>query len=87
MDFCTKVSEQYDIPVLHFDNGEMSKEELIMRQCAALSGVPLHLCETGKWRTAGKEVCDKIRSVWPKIKNLKILLPKCRRSLQIKWLR
>ncbi len=71
MDFCTKVSEQYDIPVLHFDNGEMSKEELIMRQCAALSGVPLHLCETGKWRTAGKEVCDKIRSVWPKIKKLK----------------
>jgi replicative DNA helicase len=29
LDFTTKVSEQYSVPVLHFDNGEMSKEELI----------------------------------------------------------
>lgn len=71
MDFCTKVSAANDVPVLHFDNGEMSLEELTMRQCAALSGVPLHLCETGKWRTAGKDVCNKIRSVFPKVKNLK----------------
>ena len=35
MDYSTKVSLKYDVPVLHFDNGEMSKEELIMRQCAA----------------------------------------------------
>ena len=71
MDYTTKVSLKYDIPVLHFDNGEMSKEELIMRQCAALSGVSMHLLESGKWRQAGKEVVDKVRSVWPKIKNLK----------------
>jgi len=71
MDYSTKVSLQYDVPVLHFDNGEMSKEELIMRQCAALSGVPMHLLESGKWRRAGQEVVDKVRSVWPKIKNLK----------------
>jgi replicative DNA helicase len=49
----------------------MSKEELIMRQCAALSGVPMHLIESGKWRQAGQEVVDKIRSVWNKIKDLK----------------
>ena len=71
MDYSTKVSLQYNVPVLHFDNGEMSKEELIMRQCAALSGVPMHLLESGKWRRAGEDVVDKVRSVWPKVKNLK----------------
>jgi replicative DNA helicase len=71
MDYSTKVSMRYNVPVLHFDNGEMSKEELIMRQCAALSGVPMHLLESGKWREAGQEVVDKVRGVWSKIKNLK----------------
>mgnify|MGYP003632106707 CR=1 FL=1 len=71
MDYATKVSLQYDVPVLHFDNGEMSKEELIMRQCAALSGVSMHLLESGKWRQAGEEVVEKVRAVWPKVKNLK----------------
>ena len=71
MDYTTKVSLKYDVPVLHFDNGEMSKEELIMRQCAALSGVSMHLLESGKWRKAGLEVVDKVRSVWPKVKSLK----------------
>jgi len=70
MDYSTKVAVKYSIPVLHFDNGEMSKEELIMRQCAALSGVPMHLIETGNWRKAGQEVVDKIRSVWSQVKNL-----------------
>tara|TARA_R110001606_G_scaffold356307_1_gene507567 strand:- start:10197 stop:11714 length:1518 start_codon:yes stop_codon:yes gene_type:complete len=71
MDYSTKVSLKYDVPVLHFDNGEMSKEELIMRQCAALSGVSMHLLESGKWRKAGQDVVDKVRSVWPKISKLK----------------
>tara|TARA_R100000152_G_scaffold20736_1_gene15680 strand:- start:3027 stop:4544 length:1518 start_codon:yes stop_codon:yes gene_type:complete len=71
MDYSTKVSLQYDVPVLHFDNGEMSKEELIMRQCAALSGVSMHLLESGKWRRAGEDVVKKVRAVWPKVKNLK----------------
>lgn len=71
MDYATKVSLKYDVPVLHFDNGEMSKEELIMRQCAALSGVPMHLLESGKWRQAGEDVIKKVRDVWPKVKNLK----------------
>jgi hypothetical protein len=56
--------------VLHFDNGEMSQEELTMRQCAALSGVPLHLIETGEWRR-NQECVDKIRAVWPQIKKFK----------------
>jgi replicative DNA helicase len=71
MDYSTKVAVEYGIPVLHFDNGEMSKEELVMRQCAALSGVPMHLIETGEWRRAGQDVVNKIRSIWPKIKNMR----------------
>lgn len=71
MDYATKVALKYDVPVLHFDNGEMSKEELMMRQCAAHSGVPMHLLESGRWRQAGPDVVKKVRSVWPKIKNLK----------------
>lgn len=70
MHYATKVSEKYGVPVLHFDNGEMSKEELVMRQCAALSGVPMHLIESGNWRRAGQDIVDKVRSVWAKIKHL-----------------
>ena len=71
MDFCTKLSSQYSVPVLHFDNGEMSKEELIVRQCSALSGVSANLLETGQWRQAGEEVVSKVRSVWKVLKNIK----------------
>lgn len=53
LDFITKVSAAYDhVPVLHFDNGEMSKEEIQIRQCSALSGVPSHLLESGKWKNS-----------------------------------
>ena len=71
LNYSTKVSAQNDVPVLHFDNGEMSKEEVIMRQCAALSHVPVHLLESGLWRKAGPEVVEKVRSTWDKIKKLK----------------
>ncbi len=69
MDFCTKVSKSDGIPVLHLDNGEMSKEELMMRQCASLSKVPMNLLETGQWRNAGPEVVEQVRSVWSKVKD------------------
>ena len=49
----------------------MSKEELIVRQCSALSGVPANLLETGQWRQAGEEIVDKVRSVWKTVKNIK----------------
>ena len=71
MDFATKVSAQYGVPVLHFDNGEMSKEELIVRQCAALSKIPVHLLETGLWRQAGEDIVKRVRAVWKKIKDMK----------------
>lgn len=72
LDFVSKVSLEYNnVPILHFDNGEMSKEELLHRQCAALSGVPLNLIETGNWRR-NEECVEKIRAVWPKIKEFKL---------------
>lgn len=71
MDFCIKVSNEHDIPVLHLDNGEMSKEELLARQCASLAQVPLNLIETGQWRQAGEEIVERVRSVWPIIKGRK----------------
>lgn len=69
LDFTTKVSEKYNVPILHFDNGEMSKEELIFRQCSAMSKVPMYLLETGLWRKAGSDVVDNVRSVWKVLKN------------------
>jgi replicative DNA helicase len=71
MDYCIKVSSSTGIPVLHLDNGEMSEEELLMRQCASLSGVPIRLLETGQWRQAGDDIVNKVRSVWKKIKSYK----------------
>lgn len=72
IDFCLETSKlNGDVPVLHFDNGEMSKEELLHRLCARETGVPLHLIETGKWRRAGDEIVKKIRSSWSKIKTYK----------------
>ncbi len=68
LDFCTKVSQEHQVPVLHFDNGEMSREELIVRQCSAVSGVsPYHL-ETGKWRQMGDDVVEKVREGMKKVK-------------------
>lgn len=72
LDYCTKVSLKYgNVPVLHFDNGEMSEEEIMMRQCAALSGVPMYYLETGSWRQ-NPELVEKVRKVWPQIKNMKL---------------
>lgn len=71
LNFTTKVSLAYDdVPILHFDNGEMSETEIIMRQCAALSGVPMNFIESGKWRQ-NEEFVKKIRKTWPLIKKMK----------------
>ena len=75
MDFCTKTSSMNeDMPILHFDNGEMSKEELQMRQCAALSGIQLSLLETGRWREAGEDTVRKVRDVWVKLKAMNVIV-------------
>lgn len=74
LDFITKVAAKYDkIPILHFDNGEMSEEELIFRQCSAMTGIPVWLLQTGKWRTSSyknmssADVVAKVRSAFKKI--------------------
>lgn len=71
LDFATKVSQKYNhVPVLHFDNGEMSQEELTMRQCAAISKVPVHYLETGEWRK-NADFVQRVRETWNIIKNFK----------------
>jgi len=69
MDFCSKVSSMHKVPILHFDNGEMSKEEIITRQASALTGVGHHYLETGLWRQMGDETVDKVRNSLDKIKD------------------
>lgn len=69
MDFCCFVGDKYDVPVLHFDNGEMSKEELQFRRCSAMTGVPHYLLESGNWKRAGEEIVNKVRAALQKIKN------------------
>ena len=78
MDFSTKVSAMYNnVPVLHFDNGEMSEEELIMRQMSAMTGLPMFLFETGKWRTSSykgmssEQIVKLTRDAFKKIKGMK----------------
>jgi replicative DNA helicase len=79
LDYLLKTSYKYKVPVLHFDNGEMSEHELIFRMVSGISGVPIHLLESGKWRTCGykdwssKEVVERVRSVWKQMKGIKIL--------------
>jgi replicative DNA helicase len=78
MDYTTRAASKYDIPVLHFDNGEMSEEELIFRQCSAMTGIPIFLLQSGKWRSSSygdwtaEEVVAKVRSAWGKIKSGKM---------------
>jgi hypothetical protein len=72
MQYCIKTSVLYDnkIPILHFDNGEMTRKDLQMRQCSTLSGVPLFFIETGKWRN-NQDFVRRIRAVWPIVRNMK----------------
>tara|TARA_R110002110_G_scaffold25106_3_gene93286 strand:- start:8921 stop:10459 length:1539 start_codon:yes stop_codon:yes gene_type:complete len=76
MDYCTKVAAKAKVKVLHFDNGEMSEEELIFRQCSAMTGIPVYLLQSGKWRTSSyknmspAQVVAKVRSAWDKIKHM-----------------
>lgn len=55
-DYCFKVSESLNIPTVHFDNGEMSKEELQMRMVASLTGVSFYEIETGKYATDPEKI-------------------------------
>jgi len=62
MDYCLKSSLASGIPVLHFDNGEMSAEELMLRQAASATGVDYNLFEECSWRNVSPEVTAKVRA-------------------------
>lgn len=70
LDICCKAGIENNVPVLHFDNGEMSYEEIQHRMCSALSGVPLYYIESGKWRQNSAST-KKVRELWDKIKKWK----------------
>jgi replicative DNA helicase len=70
LDVATRVGIQYNIPVLHFDNGEMSYEELQNRMCAANTKVPLYLITSGKWRQ-NEQFTNTIRAFFKRIKDQK----------------
>lgn len=72
LDFVRKVCAAEKIPVLHLDNGEMSKEEITMRMCSAMSKVPMHLLESGRWRQAGDQIVSQVRSVWNQISDINL---------------
>ena len=79
IDLLLEASYRYKVPVLHFDNGEMSAEELVFRMVSNMSGIPMHLLESGEWRHASyedwssKEVVERVRSVWERVKGIKIM--------------
>jgi len=72
MESCVKTTQlyNYEIPIIHFDNGEMSKMDIEMRLCSQLSRIPLWYIRTGKWRN-NEEFSKKIREVWKYVKNIK----------------
>lgn len=79
LDMLLKMSYMNKLPILHFDNGEMSEEELVFRMVSGMSGIPVYLLESGKWRTHGyknlspQETVERVRAVWDRMKGIKIL--------------
>ena len=79
IDMLLKISYEHGVPILHFDNGEMSEEELVFRMVSGASGIPVHLLESGKWRHTAyrdwtaEQVVERVRGVWDKMKKIKIL--------------
>lgn len=69
-DYAEKTSELNNyIPILHLDNGEMSKEEILFRRIASRSGVPYYYIESGKYKK-NKELYEKVSSVWEDVKKI-----------------
>lgn len=71
LDYATKVADRYGIPIIHFDNGEMTKQEIMFRQCAALADVPHYMVESGEW-VKSEELTKKVRSLWPIVKKMEL---------------
>jgi replicative DNA helicase len=70
IDYADKVGAKYAIPVLHLDNGEMSKEEILHRRISSIADIPVYYIETGEWKRNPKMV-EKIKSAMEVIKSRK----------------
>jgi len=64
LEYCSYTANKYNVPVIHFDNGEMSKKELQFRRFSALSGVPIYLIRTGRWSSSGEEIVNRVRKTY-----------------------
>lgn len=72
--YCVSIAEQYGIPLLWVDSGEMTVEQLQMRAVCCLSKgrVPLWAVKSGEWRK-NKDWVRIIRDeVWPRVKKIKM---------------
>jgi hypothetical protein len=71
MEYAVRTSQlhNYKIPILHFDNGEMSERDIKMRLCSQLSGVSYYFISTGKFRR-NEEMTRKVREVWKYVKEI-----------------
>lgn len=67
-DLAMKTAKKNNLRALILDT-EMSREEMQFRMMSAVSGVPLHFIETGKWRRSEVYV-KKIRDSYPAIKQM-----------------
>ena len=67
LDWNSVISRIYQVPIIHLDNGEMDYEELIFRQAAAESGVPMYAIEHGTWRK-NEQFVKMVRGTWDKLK-------------------
>lgn len=70
LDYAYKTAEKYNIPVAHFDNGELTNFEIRMRLVAGLSGVPIHYIENGEYKKY-PEMLKAITPIWERVKKQK----------------
>lgn len=66
------MAEQYNLPILWMDFGEMTPEELLFKAAASMTNglVPIYEMESGRWRN-NKKYTEALRAVWPRAKKIK----------------
>ena len=72
IDYAMQTGLKYNIPVLHFDNGEMSEDEIMNRLISNLSKVPYKDIEHGTWRN-DPEYTRRVRDALAIIKDQKFI--------------
>jgi replicative DNA helicase len=72
VDYCLQTGLKYNIPVLHFDNGEMSESEILDKLISNLAKVPHSYIEKGTWRK-NEEYTRRVRDALALIKGHKFI--------------